>query len=399
VNHRKREKGEHKIKPFASEKKGSPVSEILQYLTDHHADMLDDLEEFVTRESPSYDKARMDAFAEFLAGYAKGLGAEVEKIPIAERGNHLRITWGDETSEKPILILGHFDTVWPAGTLDEMPFRVEDGVARGPGVFDMKGGLVQGFWAMKALRELTDFTRPVVFFCNSDEEAHSYFSRDLIEAEARKARAALVLESSNGGRMTTSRKGVGVFEVEVTGRESHAGSNPFTGISAIDEMARLVLELHSHTNPDTGTTVNVGTIEGGTVVNVVAGKARAKVNLRVMDENEAARMSEVIRGVETHHEEAKVEVRGGIVRPPMVRSEGVANLFEEARSIAADLGFDLEETMSGGGSDGSFAAAMGIPTLDGMGAVGQGAHAVHEQVKVDKMPERAALVAHMIRSV
>lgn len=375
------------------------MSKILQFLTDHHDDMLDDLEEFVTRESPSYDKARMDAFAEFLAGYAKGLGAKVETIPVAERGNHLQISWGDENAEEPILILGHFDTVWPAGTLEDMPFRVEDGIARGPGVFDMKGGLVQGFWAMKALRELTDFDRPVVFFCNSDEEAHSYFSRDLIEAEARKARAALVLESSNGGRMTTSRKGVGVFEVEVTGRESHAGSNPFKGICAIDEMARLVLELHSHTNPDTGTTVNVGTIEGGTVVNVVAGKARAKVNLRVMDEAEAERMSGVIRSIETHHEEAKVEVGGGIVRPPMIRSNGVASLFDQARSIASDLGFDLEETMSGGGSDGSFAAAVGTPTLDGMGAVGQGAHATHEQIKVDTMPQRAALVAHMLQTI
>ncbi len=375
------------------------MSKILQYLTDHHSDMLGDLEEFVTRESPSYDKDRMDAFAEFLAGYAKGLGAEVETIPIAERGNHLRITWGDENAEKPILILGHFDTVWPAGTLEDMPFRVEDGIARGPGVFDMKGGLVQGFWAMKALRELTDFDRPVVFFCNSDEEAHSYFSRDLIEAEARKARAALVLESSNGGKMTTSRKGVGVFTIEVTGRESHAGSNPFKGISAIDEMARLVLELHGHTNPATGTTVNVGTIEGGTVVNVVAGKARAKVNLRVMDEAEAERMSKVIQGIETRHEEAVVEVGGGIARPPMIRSEGVASLFDQARSIASELGFALEETMSGGGSDGSFAAAAGTPTLDGMGAVGQGAHATHEQIKVDTMPQRAALVAHMIEAV
>lgn len=375
------------------------MSKLLQYLSEHRSDMLEDLEEFVTRESPSYDKERMDAFAEFLTGYAKGLGAEVERIPVEERGDHLKITWGKENGERPILVLGHFDTVWPAGTLETMPFRVEDGVARGPGVFDMKGGLVQGFWAMKALRELTDFERPVVFFCNSDEEAHSYFSRDLIETEARNARAALVLESSNGGNMTTSRKGVGVFEVEVTGRESHAGSNPFKGVSAIDEMSRIVLDLHSHTDAETGTTVNVGTIEGGTVVNVVAGKARAKVNLRVMDEREAGRMTEVIRGVETHRDGAEVSVGGGMVRPPMVRTEGVANLFEKARSIASELGFELGETMSGGGSDGSFAAAVGTPTLDGMGAVGQGAHATHEQVRIETMPQRAALVAHMLQEV
>lgn len=376
------------------------MSEILIYLEDHHREMLDDLEDFVTRESPSDDKAHTDAFAEFLSGYAKTLGANVEVIPIKERGNHLRITWGEpENDEKPVLLVGHFDTVWPAGTLATMPFGIEDGVARGPGVFDMKGGLVQGFWAIRALREVTDFDRPVVFFCNSDEEVHSFFSRDLIEAEAKQARAALVLESSNGGRLTTSRKGVGVFEVEVTGRESHAGSNPFKGISAIDEMARLVLELHSHTDPETGTTVNVGTIQGGTRVNVVAGKAKAKVNLRVMDEEEAERMEGVVKSLSSHHLEAVVEVRGGIVRPPMVRSAGVAALFEQARHIASDLGFELEETMSGGGSDGSFCADIGVPTLDGLGAVGQGAHAAHEQIIVDHLPKRAALLARLMQEV
>lgn len=378
------------------------MSDILQYLTEHQNDILGDVEDFVTRESPSDDKARMDAFSEFLAGYAKGFGGEVEVVPIKERGNHLRITWGDHTSgEKPLLLVGHFDTVWPVGSFGENPFRIEDGVAYGPGVFDMKGGLVQGFWAMRALRELTDFDRPVVFFCNSDEEVHSFYSRDLIEAEAKKARAALVLESSNGGNMTTSRKGVGVYEVEVTGRESHAGSNPFKGISAVDEIARHVIDLHSNTDAETGTTVNVGTISGGTRVNVIAGKARAKVNLRVMDETEAERMDEVIKSLNSHHPEAQVEVRGGIVRPPMLRSDGVANLYEKAREIAtSELGFDyLGETKSGGGSDGSFCADIGVPTLDGMGAVGQGAHAAHEQIVVDHLPKRASLLARLMQEI
>lgn len=364
--------------------------------------MIGDLEDFVVRESPSDDKARMDAFCEFLAGYARGFGGEVEVIPIKERGNHLRITWGDHSrGEKPILLVGHFDTVWPVGAFGESPFRVEDGIAYGPGIFDMKGGLVQGFWAMRALRELTDFDHPVVFFCNSDEEIHSYFSRDLIEAEARAAKVALVLESSNGGNLTTSRKGVSVYDVEVTGRESHAGSNPFKGISAIDEIARHVIELHSNTNPETGTTVNVGTISGGTRVNVIAGRARAKVNLRVMDEREAERMDGVIRSLKPHHPEAKVEVSGGIARPPMLRSEAVASLYERAREIATtELGFDvLGETKSGGGSDGSFCAAVGVPTLDGLGAVGQGAHAAHEQVVLDHLPKRAALLARLVQEI
>ncbi|WP_119067070.1 M20 family metallopeptidase [Rubrobacter indicoceani] len=378
------------------------MSKLLQYLTERRNDILGDVEDFVTRESPSDDKARMDAFCEFLAGYAKGFGGEVEVIPVKERGNHLRITWGDHSDgEKPILLVGHFDTVWPVGSFGKDPFRIEDGVAYGPGVFDMKGGLVQGFWAIRALRELTDFDRPVVFFCNSDEEVHSFYSRDLIEKEARNARAALVLESSNGGNMTTSRKGVGVYDVEVTGRESHAGSNPFKGVSAVDELARHVLELHSNTDAETGTTVNVGTISGGTRVNVIAGKAKAKVNLRVMDEVEAGRMDAVIRNLKPHHPEALVEVSGGIVRPPMLRSPDVTALYEKAREIAtSELGFDaLGETKSGGGSDGSFCADVGTPTLDGLGAVGQGAHATHEQIIVDHLPKRAALLARLMQEM
>ncbi|AHY47120.1 Acetylornithine deacetylase/Succinyl-diaminopimelate desuccinylase and related deacylase [Rubrobacter radiotolerans] len=378
------------------------MSKLLQYLTERQGEMLADLEEFVVRESPSDDKERMDAFAEFLAGYAKGAGGDVEVIPVEERGNHLRITWGDHRSgEKPLLLVGHFDTVWPVGSFGKDPFRVEGGIAYGPGVFDMKGGLVQGFWAIKALHELSDFDRPVVFFCNSDEEVHSFFSRDYIEREAKAARAALVLESSNGGNVTTERKGVGVYEVEVTGREAHAGSNPFKGVSAVDEMARHVLSLHSHTDAETGTTVNVGTVRGGTRVNVIAGKAHAKVNLRIPDEREARRMDGVIRSIEPHHPEAAVEVSGGIVRPPMLRSEGVAALYGTARRVATEeLGFDtLGETKSGGGSDGSFCAAVGTPTLDGLGAVGQGAHAAHEQVIVEHLPKRAALLARLMQEV
>jgi glutamate carboxypeptidase len=375
------------------------MSEVLEYLEDHRGAMLSDLEEFVTRETPSLDKARTDDFTRYLADYAAGLGGEVKVLPAEERGDHVRVSWGERAGERPVLVLGHFDTVWPAGTLERMPFAVEEGIGRGPGIFDMKGGLVQGFWAIRALRETGGLDRPVVFFCNSDEETHSMTSRPLIEEEARQAAVALVLESSGKGRLTTARKGVGWFEVEVTGRESHAGTNPFGGVSAVDELARLTLELHGHNDRETGTTVNVGVVEGGTRANVVPGRAWAQVNLRVVSEEEAERMTRVIHGLKPHNEGAKVEVTGGIKRPPMERTESTAALFEHARKLAAELGFELEEQMSGGGSDGNFCAAVGTPVLDGLGAVGGGAHAEHEHVYVETMPRRAALVARLIQTV
>ena len=361
--------------------------------------MLRDLEEFVTRETPTMDKARTDDFAGFLADYAGDLGGEVEILPAKERGNHVRASWGEKNGEKPILLLGHFDTVWPAGTLERMPFRIEDGVGRGPGIFDMKGGLVQGFWAVRALREVAGMDRNIVFFCNSDEETHSTTSRPLVEKEAKEAAAALVLESSTDGKLTTARKGVGWFDVRVTGREAHAGVNPFDGVSAIDELAHVILKLHGYTDAETGTTVNVGIVEGGTAGNVVAGSAYANVNLRVVDEQEAERMEAEILGLQPHNERAVVKVSGGMKRPPMERGESTARLIEHARKLAEEMGFGLEEHMSGGGSDGNFCAALGTPTLDGLGAVGKGAHAESEHILVGKMPERAALVARLIQTL
>lgn len=375
------------------------MNEILKYLTDNQSKMLRDLKEFVTRETPTLDKARTDEFAEFLADYARVLGGEVEILPATERGNHVRVSWNEKSGEKPILLLGHFDTVWPVGTLERMPFRVEDGVGRGPGIFDMKGGLVQGFWAVRALRKVAGADRHIVFLCNSDEETHSTTSRPLVEKEAKEASVALVLESSTEGRLTTARKGVGWFDVRVTGREAHAGVNPFEGVSAIDELARLVLDLHGYTNVETGTTVNVGVVEGGTAGNVVAGSARASVNLRAVDEQEARRMEAEILGIEPHNEGAEVKVSGGMKRPPMERSESTAKLLEHARRLAGEMGFELEEHMSGGGSDGNFCAALGTPTLDGLGAVGKGAHAWSEHILVERMPERAALVARLLQTL
>lgn len=311
----------------------------------------------------------------------------------------MRLRWGNPDAGRPVLLLGHYDTVWPAGTLQEMPFEVEGGTAAGPGIFDMKCGLVQGLWAARALREAAYVERPVVLFCNSDEELGSRSSRTLIEEEAREAAAVLVLEPSQDGDLKTARKGAGRFRVSVTGRPAHAGSDPGRGVSAIEELARLTLELHGRSDPRTGTTLNVGVIDGGTRWNTVAAQASAEVGLRVVTAAEAERMTEIIFDLEPHREGSEVRVEGGMIWPPWERTETTVDLFRKARRLANELGFDVGEVLAGGASDGCFCAALGVPVLDGLGAVGGGAHAVDERVEVASMPSRAALVALLMASI
>src|SRR5215213_9882596 len=323
--------------------------------------MLGDLRRFVELETPSTDKHLLDAFAEFLADYASStVEGRVEVLPAEGSGNNVRVRWSGENGGPPLLLLGHFDTVWAQGTLEKMPFGVVDGVVTGPGVFDMKCGLVQGFWAVRALREVEGIERPVVFLCNSDEEVGSPNSRALIEEEARRAHAVLVLEPSLDGALKTARKGVGRFRIRVAGRPSHAGLEPEGGISAVEEMARLILELHGHTNFETGTTVNAGVVSGGTRYNVIAAEASAEVDVRTVSRAEADRMDEVISDLQTHHPEAKVDVEGGMIWPPMERTEKIAELFDYARRLAADIGFELKEGLAGGASDGCLCADLGV---------------------------------------
>src|SRR5215212_5944934 len=362
--------------------------------------MLEDLRGFVERETPSTDKPLLDGFAEFLADYAaSAAGGRVEILPTEGSGNNVRVRWDNGNGRPPIFLLGHYDTVWSKGTLEEMPFGVADRVATGPGVFDMKCGLVQGFWAVRALREVAGVNRPVTFLCNSDEEVGSPNSRALIEEEARRAHAVLVLEPSLDGALKTARKGVGRFRIRVEGRSSHAGLNPEVGISAIEEMARLILEFHGYTNLETGTTVNVGVINGGTRYNVVAAEASAEVDVRAVTAAEAERIEEIIFTLDSHHPEATVSVEGGQIWPPMERTEKTDELFEHARLLAGELGFDLREGLAGGASDGCLCAAVGAPTLDGLGAVGGGAHAADEHVEVESIPSRTALVARLIETL
>lgn len=368
------------------------------FALEHQQEMLADIRSFVERETPSTDKAPLDDFARFLTGYARKMGGTADVVISHEHGNHVRVAWGTG-GQKPILLVGHFDTVWPAGTLGEMPFRIEEGKAYGPGIFDMKAGLAQGFWAVRTLREALGSERPVVFVCNADEEIGSHSSRELIEREARQAEAVFVLEPSHHGALKTGRKGVGMFHIEITGRPAHAGLDPFAGASAIDELARVILDLHGMTNRETGSTVNVGVVSGGTRSNVVAAHASAEVDLRVATEAEATRVSSAILGMHPHVEGTALTITGGMNRPPMERTDGNVRLFAEAQRVARDLGFSVDEVQVGGGSDGNFCAALGVPVLDGLGAVGDGAHAYHEHIEIAEIPLRAALVAALLASV
>lgn len=377
-----------------------PASDPLAGLLAGGDAILDDLKAFVELESPSDDKAMTDRFGDFLVDFVRGqLRARVEVLKQPSFGNHLRMELGPSNGERPILLLGHFDTVWPVGTLAGMPFRTDGPFAYGPGSLDMKGGLVLGIHALSALQEADLLRVPVVFLFTSDEERGSLTSRPLIEAEASAARAVLVLEPAAGGALKTARKGIGIFRVEVEGLAAHAGSNPELGVSAIEEMARLILDLHGLNDSSTGTTVNVGVVNGGTRPNVTAAAASAEVDLRVTNLAEAQRLEETILGLRPHNPKARVVVTGGINRPPMERTPGVAALFEMARGVARGLGFELGEASVGGASDANFVTPLGVAVIDGLGAVGDGAHATHEHVEIASLPIRASLIAGLIREL
>jgi glutamate carboxypeptidase len=376
------------------------VNEILKYLMEHKQEMIQDLKSFVERESPSTDKTLLDSFSEFLVDYATTTtGASAEVISTPDHGNHVRFQWGNFSGQRPILLLAHFDTVWSSGTIEQMPCVIENEKITGPGVFDMKGGLVQGLWAIKALRTVTDSQRPIVLLCTSDEEIGSPSSRKLIEGEAKRASAVLVLEPSLDGALKTARKGVSNFSIEVTGKAAHAGLNPDLGISAIDELSRIVQILHAQSNRETGTTVNVGIISGGSRSNIIAPEAYAQVDTRSITRSEAERMVAFIQNLQPYHPEARIKVSGGINRLPMECTDQVTKLFQSARSLANEMGFDVDQAMAGGGSDGSFCAALNVPVLDGLGAVGGGAHATDEYLDLSKMVYRAALVGRMIETI
>ena len=376
------------------------MKSLLSRLTSQESDMLACLRQLVELESPSHNKAELDTLGRHLAAEFGKIGGRTRFHPQEHAGDHLQVDFPG--AGKPILILGHMDTVWDLGTLASMPFRMAKGRAYGPGSFDMKAGIVQAIYAIRALQELDGrLPRAVTVLLVTDEEIGSHSSRPTTEVLAKKSAAVLVLEPSQGpkGALKTSRKGVGAYHVRVEGREAHSGLDSDQGASAVLELARQILVIEKFTDRKRGVTVNPGVIRGGTRTNVVAGEATAQVDARVSQAKDIAYVDKKFRSLKPFDKRCRVEITGGIGRPPMERSRKGVALFTLARRLAKELGWELEEASVGGGSDGNFTAALGIPTLDGLGAVGEGAHARHESVVIAEMPRRAALLARLIEAI
>ena len=379
----------------------TPVRELLRFLRGRQTEMVRLLEKFVRCESPSFNKEAVDRMGEIVAAEWQSRGAQVRVLRQAKRGNHVRAEISPVTGrgEGQLMVLGHMDTVYPFGTLATMPFRISGGRAWGPGTFDMKSGIVLALFAADALWALKIIPRKrPVFFWNSDEEIGSESSRKLIEAEARRSDAVFVMEPSLGpqGRLKTARKGVGSAEVIVTGRSAHAGIEPERGVNAVHELALQIERLMKMNDPRRGLTVQATVIGGGTVSNVVPDRARAEVDIRFMRVADAKPLDRKIHSLKPILRGAKVEVRGGVNRPPLERTPGGAKLFAHAQSLMREMGIAVGEASTGGGSDGNFTSALGIPTLDGLGAVGDGTHSPREHVVIRHLPERAALLAALL---
>lgn len=372
------------------------VSGTLEFLRQHTAEILEALRLLVESESPSNEKALLDQTAMLVASFLEDAGFAVTTVREAVGGNHVRGYLAGDEGLQPILILAHYDTVWAAGTLKTMPFTIDNGIVRGPGVFDMKTGLVQAVWAIRAARAGNGIRRPVVFLSNSDEEIGSVYSRSLIEEEAQGAALALVFEGSHHGALKTSRKGACLYDIDIVGRAAHAGLDPTAGASAIEELADQIVALRQMADLAAGTTVNVGVVRAGTRPNVVAAEAHAAVDIRVASAAEADRIVMAMSQLRATRDGTSIQIRGGLNRPPMERTPAVVELFRRAQGVARHLGLVLEEASVGGASDGNFCAAQGCPVLDGLGAVGDGAHAANEHVVAETIPVRAALAAELM---
>lgn len=375
------------------------VRQLRDWLAARTPQMLALLRQFVECESPSTEKAAADRCARLVAAECRRHGLRVRLIEQKHRGAHVHATWPAAGARgKQRFVLGHYDTVYATGTLARMPFRVSAGKAYGPGTFDMKAGIVQALFAADALRALGARPRQqVVFLWTSDEEVGSESSHELIETEARRSESVFVLEPSFGpkGLLKTARKGVGEAEIIVHGRASHAGLAPQEGVNAIHELALQLAETQRWNDLPRGISINADVIEGGTRSNVIAEQARAVLDLRALRIPDMTRIEARLNKLRPRLPGARLEVRGGFSRPPLERKVTAA-LFERARMLASKMGVHIGECTVGGGSDGNLTGALGVPTLDGMGAVGDGAHSDHEHVFINKMPERAALLAALL---
>jgi len=377
---------------------------LLRGLKSREAEIVRMLGEFVRCESPSHDKAAVDRMGRIVAREWQRRGARVRVLRQPQAGNHVRaeIWLGEGRPSGRILALGHLDTVYPLGTLAKMPFRLAKQRAWGPGTFDMKAGLVLALFAVDALRAAGARPRKrLVFFWNSDEEIGSQTSRGEIESEARQSDAVLVLEPAYGrdGCLKTARKGVGTAELIVSGRSAHAGIDPSAGVNAVHEMALQIARLMKMNDRRRGITVQTTVVAGGTASNVVPAHARAKIDIRYSHLVDAPKIDRRLQSLRPILDGARIEMLGGVNRPPLERTHGVVKLFQHARGLMKEMRVTLDEASTGGGSDGNFTSALGVPTLDGLGAVGNGAHSVDEHVVIRSLPERAALLAGLLATL
>ena len=381
----------------------NPMHAFIRYASKKQAEITRLIKELAECESPSNSPLDVNRFVDLIVEKTKDI-AGAETIESEGFGNHLRLEFDLPGRKKKgqILGLGHSDTVWPLGTLSTMPVRERDGRLWGPGVLDMKAGLAFFIYAVRTLRDLNvALGRKVVLLIVSDEEVGSETSRAVTEAEAKRSDVVLVVEPGTGltGKLKTARKGVGDYTVSIEGRASHAGVDFSNGASAILEAARQIERIAEFTDLKRGITVNPGVISGGTRTNVVAAHARVDLDIRVVRLKDASSLDEKFRALRPIDKRCSVRVEGGLNRPPMERTRAIGKLFARAKKIGAELGIKLEESSTGGGSDGNFAAALGLPTLDGLGAVGEGAHAVNESILIDRIADRVALLAKLLEEL
>jgi glutamate carboxypeptidase len=375
--------------------------ERLRYFENRQQSLVETIREFVEIESPSDNKLAGDRMGALLAGRFEALGGRARVHRAEEFADNLQINFPGREKIKPVLLLGHFDTVYPMGTLATMPCRVADGRLHGPGVLDMKSGIALMLSAIEALKTWhSGLPRPVTVLLVSDEEVGSGSSRKITEALARESAAVFVLEPAAGtnGAVKTARKGVGDYTLMVKGIAAHAGLDPGKGHSAILELARQITAVAKLNDLKHGISINPGVIRGGTRTNVIAAEATVEIDVRIKLAKQAATLDRKFRSLKPFDKHCTLSVEGGVNRLPMERNAGVAALYKKAQAVAKQIKWKLEEAAVGGGSDGNFTAGIGIPTLDGMGGVGQGAHAVHEHIVISELPRRALLLAGMIES-
>ena len=389
-----------KKKSQSQNKPESPWREHLNYFESRQDALVQTIRSFVEIESPSDHKQAADCMGAFLAGTFEAIGGKAKIHRAEEYGDNLQIDFPGDETQKPVLLLGHFDTVYPLGTLANMPCKIEKNRLLGPGVLDMKSGIALMLYAIEGLKNWHGkLPRPVTVFLVSDEEVGSYSSREITMSLARQSAAVLVLEpAADRGAVKTARKGVGEYFLTAHGVSSHAGLAPGKGHSAIVELSHQIQALWKLNDLKQGVSVNPGIIRGGTRTNVVAAEAAVEIDVRIKSAKQAKGLDRKLRSLKPHDKHCKLKMEGGINRMPMERTPGVAALYEKAKAVAHQINWKLDEAAVGGGSDGNFTAGIGIPTLDGMGAVGEGAHAVHEYIVISELPKRALLLAGMIEA-